>query len=196
MPPSSPLSAEQLLCIQRNKAVPLLNVPAGFRESWKQQLCREFRKWYFIKLMEFVAEERKHHKVYPPSDQVFTWTQMYDVRDIKVVILGQDPYHRPNQAASVSKDEFHLPSVWKTFLKSPDMEGFVHPSHGVLSGCARQGVLLLNALLTVRAYQANSHKKRGWEQFMDAVVSWLNQNLTGLVFLLWGSYAQKKSSCH
>ncbi|KAL6067691.1 hypothetical protein STEG23_031495 [Scotinomys teguina] len=203
-PPSSPLSAEQLVRIQRNKAAALLrlaarNVPAGFGESWKQQLCGEFGKPYFIKLMGFVAEERKHHKVYPPPEQVFTWTQMCDIRDVKVVILGQDPYHGPNQAHglcfSVQRPVPPPPSLENIFKElSTDIDGFVHPGHGDLSGWARQGVLLLNAVLTVRAHQANSHKERGWEQFTDAVVSWLNENLTGLVFLLWGSYAQKKGS--
>uniref|UniRef100_A0A2K6GM04 Uracil DNA glycosylase n=1 Tax=Propithecus coquereli TaxID=379532 RepID=A0A2K6GM04_PROCO len=102
-PPSSPLSPEQLVRIQRNKAAALLrlaarNVPVGFGESWKKQLSGEFGKPYFIKLMGFVAEERKHYTVYPPPHQVFTWTQMCDIRDVKVVILGQDPYHGPNQA--------------------------------------------------------------------------------------------------
>nr|XP_038945446.1 uracil-DNA glycosylase isoform X1 [Rattus norvegicus] len=151
------------------------------------------------KLMGFVAEERKHHKVYPPPEQVFTWTQMCDIRDVKVVILGQDPYHGPNQAHglcfSVQRPVPPPPSLENIFKElSTDIDGFVHPGHGDLSGWARQGVLLLNAVLTVRAHQANSHKERGWEQFTDAVVSWLNQNLNGLVFLLWGSYAQKKGS--
>ncbi|XP_006530347.1 uracil-DNA glycosylase isoform X1 [Mus musculus] len=200
----SPLSAEQLVRIQRNKAAALLrlaarNVPAGFGESWKQQLCGEFGKPYFVKLMGFVAEERNHHKVYPPPEQVFTWTQMCDIRDVKVVILGQDPYHGPNQAHglcfSVQRPVPPPPSLENIFKElSTDIDGFVHPGHGDLSGWARQGVLLLNAVLTVRAHQANSHKERGWEQFTDAVVSWLNQNLSGLVFLLWGSYAQKKGS--
>uniref|UniRef100_A0A9L0JJ68 Uracil DNA glycosylase n=1 Tax=Equus asinus TaxID=9793 RepID=A0A9L0JJ68_EQUAS len=102
-PPSSPLSPEQLDRIQRNKAAALLrlaarNVPVGFGESWKKHLSGEFGKPYFIKLMGFVAEERRHHTVYPPPHQVFTWTQMCDIRDVKVVILGQDPYHGPNQA--------------------------------------------------------------------------------------------------
>lgn len=149
--------------------------------------------------MGFVAEERKHHKVYPPPEQVFTWTQMCDIRDVKVVILGQDPYHGPNQAHglcfSVQRPVPPPPSLENIFKElSTDIDGFVHPGHGDLSGWARQGVLLLNAVLTVRAHQANSHKERGWEQFTDAVVSWLNQNLSGLVFLLWGSYAQKKGS--
>lgn len=154
-------------------------------------------KPYFIKLMEFVAEERKHHTVYPPPHQVFTWTQMCDIRDVKVVILGQDPYHGPNQAHglcfSVQRPVPPPPSLENIYKElSTDIDGFVHPGHGDLSGWAKQGVLLLNAVLTVRAHQANSHKERGWEQFTDAVVSWLNQNSSGLVFLLWGSYAQKK----
>ncbi|XP_017657666.2 uracil-DNA glycosylase isoform X2 [Nannospalax galili] len=203
-PLSSPLSPEQLDRIQRNKAAALLrlaarNVPAGFGESWKKHLNAEFGKPYFIKLMGFVAEERKHHTVYPPPDQVFTWTQMCDIRDVKVVILGQDPYHGPNQAHglcfSVQRPVPPPPSLENIYKElSTDIDGFVHPGHGDLSGWAKQGVLLLNAVLTVRAHQANSHKERGWEQFTDAVVSWLNQNLKGLVFLLWGSYAQKKEA--
>ncbi|XP_048198740.1 uracil-DNA glycosylase isoform X2 [Perognathus longimembris pacificus] len=188
-PPSSPLSPEQLGRI----------VPVGFGESWKQHLSGEFGKPYFIKLMGFVAEERKHYTVYPPPHQVFTWTQMCDMRDVKVVILGQDPYHGPNQAHglcfSVQRPVPPPPSLENIYKElSTDIDGFVHPGHGDLSGWAKQGVLLLNAVLTVRAHQANSHKERGWEQFTDAVVSWLNQNLSGLVFLLWGSYAQKKGS--
>ncbi|CAO2625809.1 Uracil-DNA glycosylase, partial [Lemmus lemmus] len=175
------------------------NVPASFGESWKQHLSGEFGKPYLVKLMDFVAEERKHHKVYPHPEQVFTWTQMCDIRDVKVVILGQDPYHRPNQAHglcfSVQRPVPPPPSLENIFKElSTDIDGFVHPGHGDLSGWARQGVLLLNAVLTFRAHQASSHKERGWEQFTDVVVSWLNQNLTGLVFLLWGSYAQKKGS--
>ncbi|XP_041585404.1 uracil-DNA glycosylase isoform X1 [Vulpes lagopus] len=203
-PPSSPLSPEQLVRIQRNKAAALLrlaarNVPVGFGESWKKPLSAEFGKPYFIKLMGFVAEERKHYTVYPPPHQVFTWTQMCDIRHVKVVILGQDPYHGPNQAHglcfSVQRPVPPPPSLENIYKElSTDIDGFVHPGHGDLSGWAKQGVLLLNAVLTVRAHQANSHKERGWEQFTDAVVSWLNQNSSGLVFLLWGSYAQKKGS--
>lgn len=181
-PPSSPLSPEQLIRIQRNKAAALLRLAARN-----------------VPLMGFVAEERKHYTVYPPPHQVFTWTQMCDIRDVKVVILGQDPYHGPNQAHglcfSVQRPVPPPPSLENIYKElSTDVDGFVHPGHGDLSGWAKQGVLLLNAVLTVRAHQANSHKERGWEQFTDAVVSWLNQNAHGLVFLLWGSYAQKKGS--
>ncbi|KAF4011645.1 hypothetical protein G4228_003811 [Cervus hanglu yarkandensis] len=171
-PPSSPLSPEQLIRIQRNKAAALLrlaarNVPVGFGESWKKHLSGEFGKPYFIK--------------------------------VKVVILGQDPYHGPNQAHglcfSVQRPVPPPPSLENIYKElSTDIDGFVHPGHGDLSGWAKQGVLLLNAVLTVRAHQANSHRERGWEQFTDAVVSWLNQNAHGLVFLLWGFHAQKKGS--
>ncbi|XP_039580799.1 uracil-DNA glycosylase isoform X1 [Passer montanus] len=198
------LSAEQQERIRRNKeaARRLLaerNVPPGFGDSWRRQLAGEFSKPYFVELMAFVAEERKRYTVYPPPEQVFTWTQMCDIWDVKVVILGQDPYHGPKQAHglcfSVQKPVPPPPSLENIYKElSEDIEGFTHPGHGDLTGWAKQGVLLLNAVLTVRAHQATSHKERGWEQFTDAVVSWLNKNLHGLVFMLWGAYAQRKGS--
>ncbi|XP_056359931.1 uracil-DNA glycosylase [Oenanthe melanoleuca] len=201
---SQALSAEQQERIRKNKeaARQLLaqrNVPPGFGESWRRQLAGEFSKPYFVELMAFVAEERKRHTVYPPPEQVFTWTQMCDIWDVKVVILGQDPYHGPKQAHglcfSVQKPVPPPPSLENIYKElSEDIEGFTHPGHGDLTGWAKQGVLLLNAVLTVRAHQATSHKERGWEQFTDVVVSWLNKNLQGLVFMLWGAYAQRKGS--
>uniref|UniRef100_A0A8I5UBA1 Uracil-DNA glycosylase n=1 Tax=Pongo abelii TaxID=9601 RepID=A0A8I5UBA1_PONAB len=193
-PPSSPLSAEQLDRIQRNKAAALLrlaarNVPVGFGESWKKHLSGEFGKPYFIKV---------NMEMHLPYGEMWRLPALCLV-SVKVVILGQDPYHGPNQAHglcfSVQRPVPPPPSLENIYKElSTDIEGFVHPGHGDLSGWAKQGVLLLNAVLTVRAHQANSHKERGWEQFTDAVVSWLNQNSNGLVFLLWGSYAQKKGS--
>uniref|UniRef100_A0A8B9MSH2 Uracil-DNA glycosylase n=1 Tax=Accipiter nisus TaxID=211598 RepID=A0A8B9MSH2_9AVES len=201
---ASPLSPEQVERIRKNKEAALhrlaeRNVPAGFGESWRRQLAGEFSKPYFVELMAFVAEERKRYTVYPPPDQVFTWTQMCDIKDVKVVILGQDPYHGPNQAHglcfSVQKPVPPPPSLENIYKElSTDIEDFTHPGHGDLTGWAKQGVLLLNAVLTVRAHQATSHKERGWEQFTDVVVSWLNKNLHGVVFMLWGAYAQKKGS--
>ncbi|KAF1553073.1 Uracil-DNA glycosylase, partial [Eudyptula albosignata] len=226
---ASPLSPEQLERIRKNKEAALQrlaerNVPPGFGESWRRHLAGEFSKPYFVEvsaaglrgrrppavpglnppslppqLMAFVAEERKRYTVYPPPDQVFTWTQMCDIRDVKVVILGQDPYHGPNQAHglcfSVQKPVPPPPSLENIYKElSTDIEDFTHPGHGDLTGWAKQGVLLLNAVLTVRAHQATSHKERGWEQFTDVVVSWLNKNLHGVVFMLWGAYAQKKGS--
>ncbi|XP_045441594.1 uracil-DNA glycosylase isoform X2 [Pipistrellus kuhlii] len=147
-PPSSPLSPEQLDRIQKNKAAALLrlaarNVPVGFGESWKKHLSGEFGKPYFIKLMGFVAEERRRYTVYPPPHQVFTWTQMCNIRDVKVVILGQDPYHGPNQAHglcfSVQRPVPPPPSLENIYKElSTDIEGFVHPGHGDLSGWAKQ----------------------------------------------------------
>ncbi|KAL8180020.1 UNVERIFIED_CONTAM: hypothetical protein K2H54_003635 [Gekko kuhli] len=206
-PRSPPLSPEQLERIRRNKEAALQKlaartkslVPAEIGSSWRVSLTGEFSKPYFSQLMAFVAEERKRYTVYPPPNQVFTWTQMCDIHDVKVVILGQDPYHGPNQAHglcfSVQRPVPPPPSLENIYKElATDIEDFSHPGHGDLTGWARQGVLLLNAVLTVRAHQANSHKEKGWEEFTDAVVSWLNKNLDGLVFMLWGAYAQKKGS--
>uniref|UniRef100_A0A8C3T0J8 Uracil-DNA glycosylase n=1 Tax=Chelydra serpentina TaxID=8475 RepID=A0A8C3T0J8_CHESE len=203
-PCSPPLNPEQLERIRRNKEAALQrlasrSVPAGFGEGWRRQLAGEFTTPYFSQLMAFVADERKRHTIYPPPQQVFTWTQMCDISDVKVVILGQDPYHGPSQAHglcfSVQRPVPPPPSLENIYKElSTDIEDFTHPGHGDLTGWAKQGVLLLNAVLTVRAHQPNSHKEKGWEQFTDAVVSWLNNNLDGLVFMLWGAYAQKKGS--
>ncbi|XP_029999776.1 uracil-DNA glycosylase isoform X1 [Sphaeramia orbicularis] len=203
-PPDAPLSAEQLDRIARNKKaaqekLSLAQTPPGFGESWRTGLSKEFGKPYFKQLIAFVSDERKRHTVYPPTEHVFTWTQMCDIKDVKVVILGQDPYHGPNQAHglcfSVKRPVPPPPSLENMYKElSTDIEGFEHPGHGDLSGWAKQGVLLLNAVLTVRAHQANSHKDKGWETFTDAVVLWLSNNLEGLVFMLWGSYAQKKGA--
>lgn len=203
--PSPSLSPEQLERISANKKAALLklsahqHVPEGVGESWTKALNAEFGKPYFKSLMSFVNEERKKHTVYPPTHQVFTWTQMCDMKDLKVVILGQDPYHGPNQAHglcfSVQRPVPPPPSLINMYKElASDIEGFQHPDHGNLTGWAKQGVLLLNAVLTVRAHQANSHKDKGWEIFTDAVVQWLNTNMEGLVFILWGAYAQKKGA--
>ncbi|XP_029475193.1 uracil-DNA glycosylase isoform X2 [Rhinatrema bivittatum] len=199
---SPPLSSEQLQRIQKNKQAALQklaarSVPQGFGDGWKEELSTEFNKPYFRKLLAFVEEERKRGTVYPPPHQVFTWTQTCAIRDVKVVILGQDPYHGPNQAHglcfSVQRPVLPPPSLENIYKElATDIEGFTHPGHGDLTGWAEQGVLLLNAVLTVRAHNANSHKECGWEEFTDAVVSWLNKNLDGLVFMLWGAYAQRK----
>ncbi|XP_041058880.1 uracil DNA glycosylase a isoform X1 [Carcharodon carcharias] len=201
-PPSSPLSPEQLSRIERNKQAALQrlaarNVPPGFGESWKRELLVEFSKPYFSRLMGFVAMERKRYMVYPPPHEVFTWTEICNFHDVKVVILGQDPYHGPKQAHglcfSVKRPVLPPPSLENMYKELQwDIEGFEPPQHGDLTGWAKQGVLLLNAVLTVRAHNANSHKERGWEEFTDAVVSCLNNKLDGLVFMLWGAYAQRK----
>ncbi|KAK6306309.1 hypothetical protein J4Q44_G00232340 [Coregonus suidteri] len=202
-PPSS-LTPEQLAQIGKNKQAALeklcaRNAPDEFGESWRKGLGSEFGKPYFRNLMSFVDGERKRNTVYPPPQHVFTWTQMCDIQDVKVVVLGQDPYHGPNQAHglcfSVQRPIPPPPSLVNMYKElASDIEGFQHPGHGDLTGWAKQGVLLLNAVLTVRAHQANSHKDKGWETFTDTVVQWLSTNLEGLVFMLWGAYAQKKGA--
>ncbi|XP_059405736.1 uracil-DNA glycosylase-like isoform X2 [Carassius carassius] len=199
------LSPAQLERISKNKKAALERLaanqaePNGIGESWKKALSAEFGKPYFKLLMSFVAEERQKHTIYPPENEVFTWTQTCDIKDVKVVILGQDPYHGPNQAHglcfSVQRPVPPPPSLVNIFKElASDIEGFEQPGHGDLTGWAKQGVLLLNAVLTVRAHQANSHKDKGWETFTDAVIHWLSTNMQGLVFILWGSYAQKKGA--
>jgi len=179
--------------LQANKS------PQFFGDSWRKALTAEFSKEYFVKLTNFVKEERSRKTIYPPEKDVFSWTLQCDIKEIKVVIIGQDPYHGPRQAHglcfSVLPGVAIPPSLVNIYKElENDIEGFQAPKHGYLMGWAKQGVLLLNACLTVVASQANSHKDKGWEKFTDAVIRWINSNLSGVVFLLWGSYAQKKGS--
>ncbi|XP_078486070.1 uracil-DNA glycosylase [Ciona intestinalis] len=167
--------------------------------SWRNALQAELSKPFYTRVTEFVKSERTKHKVYPPEQQVFAWTQHCKIEDIKVVILGQDPYHGPGQAHglcfSVQKGIRTPPSLKNMFKElESDIEGFNIPDHGDLTGWANQGVLLLNAVLTVRGGEANSHKDKGWEKLTDSVISWISTNLSGVVFMLWGSYAHKKGA--
>lgn len=169
-------------------------------KSWFEALENEFDQNYFKSLSKFVAAERRAHpnKIFPPEDQVWSWTHHFDVKETKVVILGQDPYHGPKQAHglcfSVVKGVPPPPSLVNMYKElSTDIEGFVTPSHGFLEGWAKQGVLLLNACLTVEQAKPNSHKDRGWEELTNAVIKYISQHCHGVVFLLWGSYAQKKA---
>ncbi|XP_070540810.1 uracil-DNA glycosylase-like isoform X2 [Ptychodera flava] len=185
--------------IQKLQAKQIANAPEHMGLSWKKALAAEFSKPYFIKLQELVERERNSHTIYPPRHQVYSWSLCCDIREVKVVILGQDPYHGPRQAHglcfSVQKGVHPPPSLENMFKElSKEYEDFQHPGHGYLNGWAKQGVLLLNAVLTVKASNANSHKDKGWETFTDAVITWLSKNLHGVVFLLWGSYAQKKGA--
>lgn len=198
------LSPEQRARIEANrkeaqKKLLANKSPQFFGPSWKKALAAEFTKEYFQKLMNFVKEERSRKTVYPPEKDVFSWTLQCDIHEVKVVIIGQDPYHGPRQAHglcfSVPPGVGIPPSLVNIYKElQNDIEGFEPPKHGYLLGWAKQGVLLLNACLTVVASQANSHKDKGWEKFTDAVIRWINTNLHGVVFLLWGSYAQKKGS--
>ncbi|XP_017350497.1 uracil-DNA glycosylase isoform X2 [Ictalurus punctatus] len=196
------LTVEQLKRIEqkRHEAMRRLaarNDPMPIGESWSIHIGTEFGKPYFTELMSFVTEERKHFTVYPSKEQVFFWTHVCAFEAVKVVILGQDPYPRQGQAHglcfSVLRPSPPPPSLENIFTElAIDIKDFQHPGHGDLTGWAKQGVLLLNSVLTVRSREPTSHQGWGWEEFTDAVVRSLSRNLKGLVFLLWGSYAQRK----
>lgn len=167
-------------------------------ESWKAVLTEEFNQPYFLNLRDYLVEERKNYLVYPPGGLIFNAFEKTPFSKVKVVILGQDPYHGPGQAHglcfSVPYGVPPPPSLVNIFKEiNADLKIPV-PSHGNLEKWADQGVLLLNATLTVRANQAGSHQKKGWEQFTDKVIQILSQQKTGLVFILWGRYAQAKEN--
>lgn len=167
-------------------------------ESWYQVLIEEFEKDYFINLKKFLVEEKKQHIIYPPGKQIFAAFDSTPFDKVKVVILGQDPYHGPGQAHglcfSVNEGVKHPPSLRNIYKEIESDLGIPYPKSGSLIPWTKQGVLLINATLTVRAHQAGSHQKRGWEQFTDAVIQKLSDQKSGLVFLLWGSFAISKSN--
>lgn len=167
-------------------------------ETWKNVLNEEFQKEYFIKLKQFLIEEKKRYMVYPPGSQIFAAFNQTPFNKVKVVILGQDPYHGQGQAHglcfSVPKGVPMPPSLQNIFKELNSDLGLPIPTHGNLEKWARQGVLLLNATLTVRANQAGSHQNKGWEIFTDATIRSLSDQCKGLVFMLWGNYAQAKAS--
>ncbi len=165
-------------------------------ESWKQRLAEEFEKEYFINLVEFVRKEYQTHTVYPSGKQIFNAFDRCPFDRVKVVIIGQDPYHGPGQAHglcfSVLDGVAFPPSLVNIFKEIHDDLGTSLPENGNLERWADQGVLLLNATLTVQAHQAGSHQNRGWEIFTDAAIRKLAEERKDIVYLLWGSYAQKK----
>lgn len=167
-------------------------------ESWKKQLKDEFDKPYFIKLTEFVKEEYATRTIYPPAKLIFNAFEQCPFDKVKVVILGQDPYHGPGQAHglcfSVNDGVDFPPSLRNIFKEVHDDTGAPIPKSGNLERWARQGVLLLNATLTVRAGEAGSHQKKGWEIFTDAAIHKVAENQQNVVFILWGNYAISKSS--
>ena len=166
--------------------------------SWQSQLKEEFEKPYFQNLVQFVKSEYKSHTCYPPGKQLFAAFDHTPFEKVKVVILGQDPYHGPGQAHglcfSVPEGIPQPPSLINIFKEIETDVGGEVPENGNLEHWASQGVLLLNATLSVRAHQAGSHQKKGWEEFTDAVISKLSEHREGLVFLLWGGYAKKKGA--
>ena len=167
-------------------------------ESWKEALMPEFSKYYFIRLTDFVRKEYHETTVYPPGKLIFNAFNLCPFDKVKVVIIGQDPYHGPGQAHglcfSVNDGIQPPPSLVNIFKEINSDLGKPIPQSGNLTRWAEQGVLLLNATLTVRAHQAGSHQRRGWEEFTDAVIRKLAEEKSNLVFILWGAYAQKKGA--
>ncbi len=166
-------------------------------ESWRQALKKEFEKEYMIQLRNFLAQEKTAQKtIFPKGSEYFAALNETPLEKVKVVILGQDPYHGPGQAHglcfSVRPGVKPPPSLQNIFRELQSDLGIEPPLHGCLKSWAEQGVLLLNATLTVEAGRAGSHQGRGWETFTDQIIALLNERREGLVFMLWGSYAQKK----
>lgn len=167
-------------------------------ESWKKRLHGEFSKQYFIDLVTFVRDEYQNQVVFPKGSEIFNAFSHCTFDNCKVVILGQDPYHGPGQAHGLSfsvREGVPFPpsllNIFKEINKDLDLS---IPSNGNLERWAKQGVLLLNATLTVRAHQAGSHQKKGWEEFTDAVIKCIAEEKQDVVFMLWGAYAQKKAA--
>ncbi|MCD8044622.1 MAG: uracil-DNA glycosylase [Tannerellaceae bacterium] len=167
-------------------------------QSWKEQLADEFQKEYFFNLTQFVKQEYQTRTVYPPGKLIFNAFEQCPFEEVKVVLIGQDPYHEPGQAHglcfSVREGIPFPPSLLNILKEIEDDLGKPMPPNGDLTRWAKQGVLLLNSTLTVRAHQAGSHQHKGWEEFTDAVISKLNQSRENIVYILWGSYAQKKGA--
>ena len=168
-----------------------------FNNSWDVLLKDEFQKPYYLNLRKFLVQEYRTQTIYPHMDNIFNALKYTDYKDVKVVILGQDPYHQPNQAHglcfSVQKGVNPPPSLQNMYKEIHAEYGYPIPPHGELTYWAKQGVLMMNTVLTVRESQPNSHKGMGWEIFTDNVISLLNQRPEPMVFLLWGANARAKA---
>ena len=166
-------------------------------DSWKEILQSEFDKEYFVRLTQFVKAEYASGKCYPPGNEIFNAFSLCPLEKVKVVLLGQDPYHEPGQAHglsfSVQDGVLFPPSLQNIFKEIQADLGTPIPTSGNLTRWAEQGVLLLNASLTVRAHQANSHSSLGWQKFTDAAIQALAKNRQHLVYMLWGGYARSKA---
>ena len=166
-------------------------------ESWKKEIADEFQKDYFLQLKHFLIKEKKEYCVYPPGHQIFSAFNNTPFNKVKVVIIGQDPYHGPGQANglcfSVADGVKKPPSLVNIFKEIQHDLNTEIPASGNLECWAKQGVLLLNATLTVRARDAGSHQKKGWEQFTDVCIRKLSEKREGIIFLLWGRFAQNKA---
>jgi uracil-DNA glycosylase len=176
----------------------MTEVKPQIEESWKEILQEQFNSSYFKSIKEFLVGEKQRFTVYPPGSLIFNAFNLTPFPAVRVVIIGQDPYHGAGQAHglcfSVPRGISAPPSLVNIFKEINADLGIPLPKHGNLERWARQGVLLLNATLTVRANQAGSHQKKGWEIFTDAIISQLSKQRVGLVFLLWGKFAQDKES--
>ena len=173
----------------------------GDAMNWATIIRQQQSLPYFQQLLTFLAEQRADHNIaiFPPQDQVFSAFDFTPFEQVKVVILGQDPYHGLNQAHGLAfsvlpnvKTPPSLANIYKELAQNID--GFITPKHGYLESWAKQGVLLLNTVLTVEQGKAHSHAKSGWETFTDHIIEQINQDLSGVIFLLWGAHAQKKGS--
>ena len=166
--------------------------------SWKAVLSQEFEKPYFRELASFVKSEYRINRCFPPGKEIFAAFDHCSFDDLKVVIIGQDPYHGPGQAHglcfSVNDGVSHPPSLINIFKELENDIGKSYPGSGSLMSWADQGVLLLNATLTVRAHQAGSHQGKGWEIFTDAIIRLISENKKHVVFLLWGGFAKRKAN--
>lgn len=169
-------------------------------DSWGEALASEFEQDYFAEIKQFLIREKQAgKKIYPPGSLIFNAFNSTPFEEVKVVILGQDPYHNPNEAMGLSfsvPQGVRVPPSLKRIYQEiqTDFPDFTIPNHGDLSAWAAQGVLLLNAMLTVEHKQAGSHRKIGWQTFTDAVIQTLSEKREGIVFLLWGNFAKKKAS--
>ncbi len=166
--------------------------------DWSKALSQEYKKDYYRKLFDFIGNEYNTKEIFPPGDDIFNAFHLTPLSEVKVVIIGQDPYHNVGQAHglcfSVRPGIEAPPSLVNIYKELHDDLGCYIPDNGYLVKWAKQGVLMLNAVLTVRAHQPNSHQGMGWEEFTDAAIRAVNEKDEPVVFLLWGSYAQKKAS--
>lgn len=175
-----------------------MSVNPKIEQSWHKVLDDQFQAPYFQQLKDFLVEEKKQYTVFPPGPLIFNAFNLTPFHEVKVVILGQDPYHGEGQAHglcfSVQDGVPHPKSLINIFKELRDDVGFTIPQSGNLEKWARQGVFLLNATLTVRAHQAGSHQRKGWETFTDSIIQKLSEQHNGLVFILWGNYARAKAT--
>jgi uracil-DNA glycosylase len=182
----------------QKKSTKMPNIDPQIEESWKMALKKEFATPYFAELKRFLVSEKRQYTIYPPGPLIFNAFNQTALDNVKVVLLGQDPYHGPGQAHglcfSVPDGVGQPPSLQNIFKEIADDTGNRHQASGNLIRWAKQGVLLLNATLTVRARTPGSHQNKGWEQFTDAAIKVVSETRKNVVFLLWGRYAKNKST--